>query len=1190
MSTPYGKRLIPQILDALAAAEPDRIIYTIARLSDSNTDFVHINAGTFAKAVDKTAWWLQGQTNNAQGQKTNTPQVVGYIGPHDIRHILLTYACVKAGCTVSKIYKSAMEPTFYRAHLFAQALFLSPKNSTDGAIAVLDAAKCSAWIKPREQPCLPLVEDFLQQRPMDVLELPEVEELLDAQSVEAFKYETTFDAAIDDPFCILHTSGSTGLPKPIPWSHGLIGTMDAVRLLPPTEGDDGLAPWTSLWKEGDRIYSSFPMSHVSIASLRTLGVYPNMNLVEALADHASIDIWSMVPSLVDELGETPDVLEKLRPSKFICASGGPVTPSSAGKVNDVVRVLNLTGTTEGLFIGNLVVEREDWLWFAFHPFSGFEFKELEPGVFEHWIHRNDKSSLFQGIFRTFPTHQSYNFKDLYVRHPTKPNLWSFSGRSDDIVVLSNGYKISPLDTEAFIGTHPAINGCLVIGTGKPQASLLVELKDPTVKNNELFDSIWSMVEKANTLSLHKNQLQKDYITFTEPDKAFIRTDKGTIKRHATLALFADYIERFYNSRGEDSDAVTVDTTSVESIAKSVRQILGSSLPAVHEALPDTDLFSIGLDSILVFRVVKAIRASMGLQDRLAPRHLYASPTLAKFSATLARLANEASKSNGEGATDAVDDDMTRMKAMIDQHKARLSFKMNPFDYVNPNHYMGLQFYFPLRKGVSFSQAFVGLQEGLRRVFQLCPALDGRMMVCSEQEIGYKKGDLRLSIPQIPSTISSAGDDSHSSKGPRQLTYKDVSQVLPSFEDMRAAGFAPSLFKDEVVLDENTFPKYPADILAAQANFVEGGCILATNFHHGCLDGIGAIIALKAWAESCKYAQGDKSATCSWFDPESFNHSLPEIIHEQEGYTRRPEDIDPKVWGFLPFLPPEKPLEAPNGRTTSTNGLGPPESKSLLPPPPFPHRFVWPPPPVEDGLSTTMFLIPPGKVKQLQKAALADSAAQGSVTSVSDIVQAFFWRAAIRARYRVATELRGEMFGPEEISVLELPVDARPYFSTLLPSTYMGSMLILNRVSMGIERLCSPATSIGQVARLLREAAARVTPSLVHDAFTLLQSLTGYDRFTTACMGVAGMHAMISNLMLFQLSEISFGNGFFDGEGSPAAMRPQVERGNRRFRFLMIYPMREDGGVELVLGTRSEELRMLKADAEFMQYAQLVDSC
>ncbi len=82
------------------------------------------------------------------------------------------------------------------------------------------------------------------------------------------------------------------------------------------------------------------------------------------------------------------------------------------------------------------------------------------------------------------------------------------------------------------------------------------------------------------MSLHKNQLQRDYITFAEPDKPSVRTDKGTVKRRATLALYADYIERFYTSRGEDPDAVTIDTISFESIIDSIRHILGSLLPAI----------------------------------------------------------------------------------------------------------------------------------------------------------------------------------------------------------------------------------------------------------------------------------------------------------------------------------------------------------------------------------------------------------------------------------------------------------------------------------------------------------------------------------------------------------------------------------------------------------------------------------
>ena len=720
--------------------------------------------------------------------------------------------------------------------------------------------------------------------------------------------------------------------------------------------------------------------------------------------------------------------------------------------------------------------------------------------------------------------------------------------------------------------------------------LLIELKDPSSRSVELFDSIWSTVEKVNELSLHKNQLQRDYIAFTEPDKAFVRTDKGTIKRRATLALFADYIEEFYSSRSVDTDAVTVDTSSVESIADSVRHILGALLPAIREASLDTDVFSLGLDSLLVFRAVKNIRAAMRLQDQLAPRHLYANPTIAKFSAALARLATEVRKTNGMLSANHVDDDFAKMKKMIEKHKARLSFKLNPFDYVNPNHYMKLEFYFALRKDVSFEQVFANLQKGLRRTLELIPALGGKMMVCSEHEIGYKKGDLCVTIPPLPSSTSLDSSPMDSSAGPMQLLYKDLSHTLPPFEKLRDAGFVPSAFKDELVLPGKLFPQLPANILIAQANFVEGGCILATNFHHCCLDGIGVMIALKVWAESCRYFQGDTSATSSWLDPESFNHSLPEILHEQGGHARPAHEVDPGVWGFLPFLPPNVPLENhPNGTLKAEKPLIP-KGNALPPAPLFPWKLDWPPPPAQEGLNTTIFLIPPENLQKLQQAVTADPEAKGVITSISDIVQAFFWRSAIKARYRVATELRGESFGPDEISILELPVDGRPYFSSLLPSSYMGSLLLVNRPSMPVKTLCSPETSIGRVAYLLREAAARFTPSLVHDAFTLLQSLPDYGTFTNACMGLEGMHAMISNLMLFQPSEISFGDGFFANGGSPETMRPQFETANKHFRFLVIYPLRKDGGVELVLGTRPEELEILKTDEEFTRYAKLIDSC
>lgn len=177
---------------------------------------------------------------------------------------MLTYACVKVGYAVSFAIKTQNRPANSRQ---PQALFLSPKNNTEGALAVLEATKCSIWATAGEVSPVPLVKEILRQRPMDELQLPLLDELLDADSVAPFPYTKSFEEAVDEPFCFLHTSGSTGVPKPIPWSHGLIGTMDAVRLLPPVDGDDNLLPWTSDWRSGDTIYSSFPMSHVCIPVL-----------------------------------------------------------------------------------------------------------------------------------------------------------------------------------------------------------------------------------------------------------------------------------------------------------------------------------------------------------------------------------------------------------------------------------------------------------------------------------------------------------------------------------------------------------------------------------------------------------------------------------------------------------------------------------------------------------------------------------------------------------------------------------------------------------------------------------------------------------------------------------------------------------------------------------------------------------
>lgn len=52
------------------------------------------------------------------------------------------------------------------------------------------------------------------------------------------------------------------------------------------------------------------------------GVTPTLELIDSLFDHAKINVWSIIPSIVDEIGESPMIRAKINSAKCIVVSGG----------------------------------------------------------------------------------------------------------------------------------------------------------------------------------------------------------------------------------------------------------------------------------------------------------------------------------------------------------------------------------------------------------------------------------------------------------------------------------------------------------------------------------------------------------------------------------------------------------------------------------------------------------------------------------------------------------------------------------------------------------------------------------------------------------------------------------------------------------------------------------------------------
>ena len=85
---------------------------------------------------------------------------------------------------------------------------------------------------------------------------------LSQESVVHHPYEKSFEEAAHDPFIVIHTSGSTGLPKPITLYHGGLATADAQHVMPSLDGyHPGVVLPTPPGRT--RMFASLPPFHVS---------------------------------------------------------------------------------------------------------------------------------------------------------------------------------------------------------------------------------------------------------------------------------------------------------------------------------------------------------------------------------------------------------------------------------------------------------------------------------------------------------------------------------------------------------------------------------------------------------------------------------------------------------------------------------------------------------------------------------------------------------------------------------------------------------------------------------------------------------------------------------------------------------------------------------------------------------------
>lgn len=322
----YGKRLLVHIVDERAENEPDREWVSIPESSDPKDGWKKVTYKQAANAINRVAHKLVNSTG--QPAKGEFP-TVAYIGPNDVRYLVFALGAVKAG------YK---------------ALFISPRNSQEGQLNLFEQTNCNIiWFEATYKD---MVQSWVQERDMHTLMTFPVAAWFPEEHIEPYPYKKSFEEAEWDPLFILHTSGSTGLPKPIVAKQGMLAIGDkyhnlgewkgrrlwidemsrrSTRILHPSEWPKASSTYAELTDmpavplyHAAALYTSLIMIHYwDVPAAFGIGGRP-LSADMALECLKCADVNSVIlpPAILEELSQIPEAIGVLNKLSYVGFGGG----------------------------------------------------------------------------------------------------------------------------------------------------------------------------------------------------------------------------------------------------------------------------------------------------------------------------------------------------------------------------------------------------------------------------------------------------------------------------------------------------------------------------------------------------------------------------------------------------------------------------------------------------------------------------------------------------------------------------------------------------------------------------------------------------------------------------------------------------------------------------------------------------
>ncbi|KAK4238038.1 hypothetical protein C8A03DRAFT_44188 [Achaetomium macrosporum] len=446
----------------------------------------------------------------------------------------------------------------------------------------------------------------------------------------------------DRDILILHSSGTTGLPKPIFLAHRYLLGYAACHQFPPGQSID----WINL--------STLPMYHGFglLAPSLSLSVgmtccFPPSSIIPAA--HSTMEIARLVgarslmtvPSIIDSIINLPEqergpAYELLSTFNFIAVGGGPLNPQSGlALVQHGVKLLNHYGVTEIGAIAPIFCPGPDYNWRYLRLRSDLGL-ELRPIA---------NSTRFRLVGQSGGRDELFEVQDEIERREDSEHVEvRIIGRVDDVIVLKTGEKIMPRLLEERLAADPAVQTAVCVGQGRFEVAVLIEPSSEAPRDPELLvDRVWELVKKANAeLDQHGQVSSRQAIIIKPTAKNIPRSDKGSVMRREVHELFKEEIESAYAAMESvtSSDAFTLDPMDIEAGVRSMLSAVADQKLHVGALGSNEDFFEHGMDSLQSVRLARLLTSglrALGKEADLTAEFIYQQPSIRRLVSAVERL-------------------------------------------------------------------------------------------------------------------------------------------------------------------------------------------------------------------------------------------------------------------------------------------------------------------------------------------------------------------------------------------------------------------------------------------------------------------------------------------------------------------------------------------------------------------------